>query len=99
MWWETLPAQLTMWAAATAALIYLLKLLLGGAEFIRRLLLALHLLGDTKRYPNGSTDLLGSLNSIYDKQGEMASVQDRILEEMQGLSQRLEEHVLYGRHA
>lgn len=96
MWWETLPARLTMWAAAIAACLYLLKMLFGGAEFMRRLLLAFVILGETTRWPNGSTDLLSSLNSIYSKQAEMAAAQTTLLAEVKALSQALEDHQLVG---
>ncbi|HEX7098943.1 MAG TPA: hypothetical protein VF377_06855 [Acidimicrobiia bacterium] len=103
---------MTMWAAAIAAILYLIKLLFGGAEFVRRLLLALFLLGDTERWPNGSTDLLSSLNSIYSKQDELAMKQDelgekqaamtktqnQVLEEVKGVTRRLEEHITTGHH-
>lgn len=110
MWWETLPAQITLWAGALAALFYLLKMLVGGAGWVRRLLLALHLLGDTKQYPNGSTDLLTALTSIYKKQTElgetqtalnnkqatMTATQTQLLGEVKSLAQSLEQHQLNG---
>lgn len=103
MWWETLPAQITMWGAALAAVLYLLKMLFGGAEFVRRLLLAMITLGETSEWPNGSKDLLSSLNSIYNKQAElgnaqatMAAAQSTLLAEVKSLSKAFEDHQLHG---
>ena len=69
-WWETVPAQIVLWGTAVIILLSVLKRLFGGAEFTRRLFLAFLSLGETKQWPNGSTDLPSSLNEIYRRQDE-----------------------------
>ncbi len=87
VWWETLPAQLVMWASAVAAVLYLTKKLFGGAEFARRLALAILVLGSTEKWPNGSTDLFSFLTVSYRRQSE-------IFETIKAFKSEFEEHIV-----
>lgn len=93
MWWETIPAQITLWGTAILTGVALLRKVARGAS---RLTLALHILSDKQKWPNGSTDLVSALQSIYSKQQEFGEAQTRLLEEVKSLAQNLEQHITVG---
>lgn len=103
LWWDTVPTRITVYGTACLTLLALLKKVIKGSSWLRRLALALNVLGDTERYPNGSTDLVTALRSIYTKQTELGAVQEqmaatqtRLLGEVKSLSESLEDHMLNG---
>lgn len=103
LWWDTVPTRITIYGTAVLTLLALLKKVAKGSSWLRRLALALNMLGDTEKWPNGSSDLLSSLNSIYSKQFElgvtqekMAQTQTRLLGEVKALSEAMEDHMLHG---
>lgn len=67
LWWQTVPAQITLWGSATIILGTALVRFWRWAEWLRRLIITLFSIGMTIKWPNGSTDLPSSLQAIYEK--------------------------------
>lgn len=97
-WWELVPVQITLWATALAALIYLIRKLFGGAEFLRRLGLAMLEMGVREEWPNGATTIGTSLTEIYRRQGETHELVQDVQKELTHHIREFEEHVSMHRH-
>ncbi len=73
MWWETVPGLITLWATATAGVVYLIRQGWRVTKSGRRLAGAvgrLILIGTTDQWPNGAKDLPAAMNEIYNRQTE-----------------------------
>lgn len=73
MWWETIPGLITLWATATAGVVYLTRQAWRATKLGRRVAGAvgrLILIGTTDRWPNGAKDLPTAMNEIYKKQSQ-----------------------------
>ncbi len=73
MWWETVPGLITLWATATAGLVYLGRIAWRTTKFGKRVTAAvgrLILIGTTDKWPNGAKDLPAAMSEIYKKQGQ-----------------------------
>jgi hypothetical protein len=73
MWWETVPGLITLWATATAASLYLIRVAWRATKVGRRLAGAvgrLILIGTTDKWPNGAKDLPTAMSEIYKKQSQ-----------------------------
>ncbi len=73
MWWETLPGLITLWAGATAGVVYLTRQAWRATKFGKRVTEAvgrlIHL-GTTDQWPNGAQSLPEAMSEIYDRQGQ-----------------------------
>ncbi|KKK62209.1 hypothetical protein LCGC14_3006640 [marine sediment metagenome] len=73
MWWETVPGLITLWATATAGVVYLVRQAWRATKFGRKVTGALRrliLIGTTDQWPNGAEDLPAAMNEIYIKQSK-----------------------------
>ncbi len=73
MWWETVPGLITLWATATAGVVYLVRQTWRVTKSGRKLAGAvgrLILIGTTDQWPNGAKDLPAAMNEIYKKQNQ-----------------------------
>jgi hypothetical protein len=73
MWWETVPGLITLWATATAGVIYLIRVAWRVTKVGRRLAGAfgrLILIGTTDKWPNGAKNLPAAMSEIYKKQSK-----------------------------
>ena len=73
MWWETVPGLITLWATATAGVVYLIRQTWRVTKLGRRLAGAvgrLMLIGTTDKWPNGAKNLPEAMSEIYARQTE-----------------------------
>lgn len=73
MWWETVPGLITLWATATAGVVYLGRQAWRATKFGKKVAAAvgrLILIGTTDKWPNGAKDLPAAMSEIYDRQGK-----------------------------
>ncbi len=84
MWWETIPGLITLWATATAGVIYLVRQAWRVTKSGKRLAGAvgrLILIGTTDQWPNGAKDLPAAMNEIYKKQAETLDLLETYINE------------------
>ncbi len=73
MWWESVPGLITLWATATAGVVYLIRQTWRVTKSGKRLAGAvgrLILIGTTDQWPNGAENLPAAMNEIYERQGK-----------------------------
>jgi hypothetical protein len=73
MWWETVPGLITLWATATAGVLYLIRQAWRATKLGKKLAGAvgrLMLIGTTDKWPNGAKDLPDAMHQIYVKQSQ-----------------------------
>ena len=73
MWWETVPGLITLWATATAGVVYLIRQAWRVTKSGQRLAGAvgrLILIGTTDQWPNGAENLPAAMSEIYNRQTE-----------------------------
>ncbi len=73
MWWETVPGLITLWATATAGLLFLGGQAWRATKVGKRVAGAvgrLILIGTTDKWPNGAKNLPAAMNEIYKRQGK-----------------------------
>ena len=73
MWWETVPGLITLWATATAGVVYLSRKAWHATKFGKKVMLAvsrLILIGTTDQWPNGAKSLPEAMHEIYNRQGQ-----------------------------
>ncbi len=73
MWWETIPGLITLWATATAGLIFLGRQVWRATKIGKQVTAAvgrLILIGTTNQWPNGAQSLPEAMHEIYDRQGQ-----------------------------
>ena len=73
MWWETIPGLITLWATATAGVVYLARQAWRATKSGRRVTAAVGRLiqiGTADQWPNGAQTLPEALDEIYKRQGQ-----------------------------
>jgi len=78
MWWETIPGLITLWATATAGVIYLIRQAWRITALGKRLAGAvgrLVLIGTTDQWPNGAENLPAAMNEVYIRQSQIVLAQ------------------------
>jgi len=78
MWWETVPGLITLWATATAGVVYLIRAAWRVTKSGQKLAGAvgrLMLIGTTDQWPNGAKDLPAAMSEVYKRQSQIVVAQ------------------------